>query len=255
MDTDVLVAKPFLLLGNRVQRLCLRHDVHRFLVNATQIWKLSNLQPSEQAARFVDGRNYPIAYMFVSSCMKTARLAVSPTADAGGALFVAAELLPQLLMAPDGLALPLRATADRLDADVHDASCQNPSALQHVEHDRELKVIAQQLASDDLSMASLVESKAGSDRSAETAEAQVPVIELSPARRKAFRVTLVLLLLGVLAVMVLLVFMFMSMAQQGCEQPGGSYLTVINELVASIMKFALYPSREATDILVHMAGA
>ena len=98
MGTNVKAAKPLLLLGNPVQRICLCHDEHHFLVNATQIWNLSSEPAVEQAARFVEGPcHYPADYMFVETDTDTGHLAVSQTADAGGSLFVSAELLPQLL--------------------------------------------------------------------------------------------------------------------------------------------------------------
>ena len=119
MVTNVQAAKPLLLLGNPVQRICLCHDEHHLLVNATQIWNLSSEPAEEQAARLVDGLDYPSDYMFVQTDTDTGHLAVSQTADAGGSLFVSVELLPQVL------GLPPR--VERLTAEVSDARCQHPT--------------------------------------------------------------------------------------------------------------------------------
>ena len=119
MVTNVQAAKPLLLLGNPVQRICLCHDEHHLLVNATQIWNLSSEPAGEQAARLVDGLDYPSDYMFVQTDTDTGHPAVSQTADAGGSLFVSVELLPQVF------GLPPR--VGRLTAEVPDARCQHPT--------------------------------------------------------------------------------------------------------------------------------
>ena len=253
--------KPFLLLGNQVQRICLQRDEEdHFLVNANEIWELMSLDPAEQAAQFVVDRTFPNQYAY-RTISNTGRLLLSPSPEAdreSPVLFVSAELLPQLLLDADGMPVPLRMAPNLLMADMHEATCRDPAALVQLQRDKELDLIDRRLdesASPAPIQGSPVPMDGSYSKELPTSNPEQLECELTSNRRKAFRIMLVVMLLAIIGVMVTLMLLWLAMAQSGIEQPGENYLTVTNEMVVSAMDFALYPCREATVIMYQMGGA
>ena len=136
----VIQSDPLILMGHSIPRIELvsHSGAVRFLVNAHDIWQLSDCEVGEQTERFVAEHSCPDDYVF---CRMTslARLALSDTASGTpalspggsatspqsptswfgrvrrGALYVDGALLMTLLTAPDGRIIALRPSCTTLE--------------------------------------------------------------------------------------------------------------------------------------------